>query len=105
MDPSISLKDQIWFLRVCHHVSNVLYVDVWVKTLQEGNVAVDYRVRGIALFTFEVRHTNLVRTRQPDICRASLTAQYQGAANLNCMCSVLPATGIPIYLQRQTFCT
>ena len=25
MDSSISLKDQIWFLRMCHHVSNVLY--------------------------------------------------------------------------------
>jgi len=26
MDSSISLKDQIWFLRMCHHVSNVLYL-------------------------------------------------------------------------------
>jgi len=25
MDSSFSLKDQIWFLRMCHHVSNVLY--------------------------------------------------------------------------------
>jgi len=25
MDSSISLKDQIWFLRLCHHISNVLY--------------------------------------------------------------------------------
>jgi len=25
MDSSVSLKDQIWFLRVCHHVSNELY--------------------------------------------------------------------------------
>ena len=25
MDSSVSLKDQIWFLRVCHHISNVLY--------------------------------------------------------------------------------
>jgi len=22
---SVSLRDQMWFLRVCHHVSNVLY--------------------------------------------------------------------------------
>ena len=28
MDSSVLLKDQIWFLRVCHHVSNVLY-SVW----------------------------------------------------------------------------
>ena len=53
------------------------------------------RVSGIALFTFEVRHANLVPTRQPDICRASLTAQYEGAVNLNSVCTVLPATGIP----------
>jgi len=26
MDSSVSLRDQIWFLRVCHHVSNVLYI-------------------------------------------------------------------------------
>jgi hypothetical protein len=25
MDSSVSLKDQIWFLRVCRHVSNGLY--------------------------------------------------------------------------------
>jgi predicted neuraminidase len=38
MDSSISLKDQIWFLRVCHHVSNVLYnksspIDVLLPSL------------------------------------------------------------------------
>jgi len=26
IDSSVSLKDQIWFLRVCHHVSNMLYL-------------------------------------------------------------------------------
>ena len=26
MDSSVSLKDQIWFLRMCYHVSNVLYL-------------------------------------------------------------------------------
>ena len=25
MDSSVSAKDEIWFLRVCHHVSNALY--------------------------------------------------------------------------------
>jgi len=25
MDSSVLLKDQIWFLRMCHHVSNMLY--------------------------------------------------------------------------------
>jgi len=26
MDSSVSAKDEIWFLRVCHHVSNAVYV-------------------------------------------------------------------------------
>ena len=30
---SVSLKDQIWFLRMCHHVSNVLYLMVTCRTV------------------------------------------------------------------------
>jgi len=26
MDSSFSLKDEIWFLGVCHHISNVVYI-------------------------------------------------------------------------------
>jgi hypothetical protein len=26
MDSSLSLKDEIWFLRVCHHISNAVYI-------------------------------------------------------------------------------
>jgi hypothetical protein len=26
MDSSVSPKDEIWFLRVCHHVSNAVYI-------------------------------------------------------------------------------
>jgi len=33
MDSSVSLKDQIWFLCVCHHVSNVLYYE-WQEVRQ-----------------------------------------------------------------------
>ena len=25
MDSSVSQKDEIWFLRVCHHISNAVY--------------------------------------------------------------------------------
>ena len=32
MDSSVLLKDQIWFLRVCHHVSNVLYT--WMMAVK-----------------------------------------------------------------------
>jgi RNase P/RNase MRP subunit p29 len=28
MDSSVSPKDEIWFLRVCHHISNVVYLGV-----------------------------------------------------------------------------
>jgi hypothetical protein len=30
MDSSVALKDEIWFLRICHHISNVLYTAVGV---------------------------------------------------------------------------
>ena len=34
MDSSVSLKDRIWFLRVCHRVSNVLYLFVSLASSQ-----------------------------------------------------------------------
>ena len=30
MDSSISPKDEIWFLRVCHHISTGFYHAVWL---------------------------------------------------------------------------
>jgi len=32
MDSSFSLKDEIWFLRVCHHVSNAVYCSFVFRT-------------------------------------------------------------------------
>jgi len=29
MDSSVSPKDEIWFLRVCHHISNAVYNAGW----------------------------------------------------------------------------
>jgi len=29
MDSSVSPKDKIWFLRVCHHISNAVYLLIW----------------------------------------------------------------------------
>jgi hypothetical protein len=49
MDSSVSAKDEIWFLRVCHHVSNALYlrmlakIVLWLAAVQKAvivNVAV-----------------------------------------------------------------
>ena len=34
MDSSVSAKDGIWFLRVCHHVSNALYLSVAVPVMK-----------------------------------------------------------------------
>jgi len=45
MDSSVSPKDEIWFLRVCHHISNAVYLlcteaayvscmVVWMTTLE-----------------------------------------------------------------------
>ena len=39
MDSPVSPKDEIWFLRVCHHISNAVYFlssveNVWMATLK-----------------------------------------------------------------------
>ena len=55
MDSSISLKDQIWFLHVCHHVSNMLY-----RTAQpfQGKPSSDRAMLPAA--TYAVAHSMLV---------------------------------------------
>ena len=45
MDSSVSLKDQIWFLRVCHHVLNELYHAGVVGGLYNGMVSCLVKVR------------------------------------------------------------
>jgi hypothetical protein len=46
MDSSISLKDQIWFLRVCHHVSNVLYIRFLCAAQRSGQSIKNCHVHG-----------------------------------------------------------
>jgi len=36
MDSSVSLKDEIWFLRVCRHISNAVYSQ-WTVSLKFGS--------------------------------------------------------------------
>ena len=36
MDPSVSPKDEIWFLLVCHHISTGLYFDVGRREKANG---------------------------------------------------------------------
>jgi len=35
MDSSVSPKDEIWFLRVCHHISNAVYFQQSCKSLRQ----------------------------------------------------------------------
>ena len=36
MDSSVSLKDHTWFLRMCNHVSNVLYLACMTRNVMAG---------------------------------------------------------------------
>jgi hypothetical protein len=60
MDPSVSRKDQIWFLRVCHHVSDSFY-QVCYKSGPEHQVAlkqssVDGRHFSLKVMCINLRH-------------------------------------------------
>jgi hypothetical protein len=37
MDSSVSPKDDIWFLRVCHHISNAVYIFLTIYIATEKN--------------------------------------------------------------------
>jgi hypothetical protein len=39
MDSSVSPKDEIWFLRVCHHISNAVLTNAICQTLRRKGVA------------------------------------------------------------------
>jgi hypothetical protein len=46
MDSSVSPKDEIWFLLVCHHISNAVYHDVGVREEMERGLRVGEGVKG-----------------------------------------------------------
>jgi len=47
MDLSVSPKDEIWFLRVCHHISNAIYQDNRREISDSyGSRCEDYRLLG-----------------------------------------------------------
>jgi hypothetical protein len=54
MDSSVSPKDEIWFLRVCHHISNAVYTSA---TLHPSNtrLQMDYQVCNIVLRYSSIR--------------------------------------------------
>jgi len=47
MDSSVSAEDEIWFLRVCHHVSNALYVRIGTRSGSRCNHYVDDIATGL----------------------------------------------------------
>jgi len=58
MDSSVSAKDEIWFLHVCHHVSNTVYtikiLDGSINSLLNINVKCTiYKVEQIKIYPFE----------------------------------------------------
>jgi len=61
MDSSVLLKDQIWFLHMCHHVSNVLYtqnLSVWFCYTQWPK----HMLLGITLSTYHAKNIICVFT-------------------------------------------
>ena len=52
MDSWVSLKDEICFLRVCHHISTGLYDTVTSIQLTQGNQMAEFRGRGKYHFGF-----------------------------------------------------
>ena len=42
MDSSVSQKDEIWFLRVCHHISNTVYQAEELKKVKRKIVVKDF---------------------------------------------------------------
>jgi len=94
MDSSVSLNDQTWFLRVCHHVSNVLYAWTWTHS----NINVSFCV--VRSYCYSYRHL-ACRNRQavpktrafdtqrhcgiygiPDVCRTSQRVKCEEHYNI-----------------------
>jgi len=61
MDLSVSLKDQIWFLRVCHHVSNVLYVS---NQTMHNDFEITYVTEVIRINTSKYENRSTVHSNQ-----------------------------------------
>jgi len=53
MDSSVSPKDEIWFVSVCHHISDAVYI---LSTVVVNSVNV-YRVRRCCIVEMEMRNT------------------------------------------------
>ena len=66
MDSSVSLKDEIWFLRVCHHISNAVFY---------------FRRKGKGLFHLPLEHTitNLLSHERDEILKMLLVSQGNSA--------------------------
>ena len=67
MGSSISLKDEIWFLRVCHHISNTVYHRLYntdkLLTVHTAEITIEmvqpdlFHVMALAKFGLHVGNT------------------------------------------------
>ena len=76
MDSSISPKDETWFLRVCHHISNAVYTLAFV--LQQSKMK-----ENVSEGSWEVLGTNNSCCQLGGLfaCFRSLSAEISGASN------------------------
>jgi len=87
MDSSVSLKDQIWFLRMCHHVSNVLYYNRSRPTRTPRKPVLDWTdtpadVNGLVHFA---GRPNLVSARVPSRSVCTLPRAFPGSKGGRCV--------------------
>ena len=62
MDSSVSAKDEIWFLRVCHHISNAVYRILAVRDQSPPATLANvfaHRVYGRPVLTFPILTSQL----------------------------------------------
>jgi len=81
MDSSVSLKDQMWFLRMCHHISNAVYHTTCRHILKSRNL------RGTAATTSSFPKPEFLYSVPEGICALHLAYSYMNkkreAGNLN----------------------
>ena len=65
MDPSISAKDEIWFLRVCHHCSTGLYTRPFRRKTNSGFCACAITFQLASTLVRFAERRNLVSARVP----------------------------------------
>ena len=61
MDSSVSPKDEIWFLRVCHHISNAVYWVSYRSQSGRGVAVTGHQPRSCTFACLQCRRSHFVR--------------------------------------------